>query len=171
MEDLDLNSQAKGFPQLGSYQEFLQAEQNLFDKANWTEENTHIFCDVVVEQIRAGNCLNGTMSGRGYKEMRRKKPKCKKFMYGVSTYVDQLGEMFHGVTVDGSTSCIPGQGTFDPEERADEEGEDADGEGFVNSPMSSNSRKRTSSSTSTASSPLKKSKSPMLKMFRGCLKS
>ena len=91
-------------------------------------------------------------------------------MYGVPTYVDQLGEMFHGVTVDGSTSCTPGQGSIDPEECADEEGEDADGEGFVNSPMSSNTRKRASSSTSIATSPPKKSKSPMLKMFQGLLK-
>ena len=102
--------------------------------------------------------------------MFQKKPECKKFMYGVPTYVDQLGEMFHGVTVDGSTSCIPGQESIDPEECADEEGEDADGEGFVNSPMSSNTRKRASSSTSIATSPPKKSKSPMLKMFQGLLK-
>jgi len=101
----------------------------------------------------------------------QKKPECKKFMYGVPTYVDQLGEMFHGVTVDGSTSCIPGQESIDPEECVDEEGEDADGEGFMNSPMSSNSRKRASNSTSTATSPPKESKSPMLTMFQGCLKS
>jgi hypothetical protein len=37
-----------------------------FDKANWNEENTQIFCDLCVDQIRAGNCLNGTMTTRGY---------------------------------------------------------------------------------------------------------
>ncbi|XP_012704638.1 uncharacterized protein LOC105915206 [Setaria italica] len=37
------------------------------DKAQWTEPNTHLLCDLWVEQIRAGNCHKGTMSGRGYK--------------------------------------------------------------------------------------------------------
>ncbi|KAG8060776.1 hypothetical protein GUJ93_ZPchr0002g25019 [Zizania palustris] len=176
--------------QAGSFEEEdeagseINSQTNLYDKANWSEENTHIFCELAVEQIREGNCLNGTMSGRGYNAMRqgrrpdgtiiasaawwkretKKKPECKKFMYGVPTYVEQLGEMFHGVTVDGSTSYIPGEGVY-----GDENGEDGDGEGFVGSPMSNDSRKRESSTTDTTSSPPKKSKSPMLKMFQRLL--
>ena len=42
-----------------------------YDKASWTEENTHIYCDLAVEQIRAGNCLHGIMSRRGYNMMRQ----------------------------------------------------------------------------------------------------
>ncbi|KAG8100662.1 hypothetical protein GUJ93_ZPchr0013g37540 [Zizania palustris] len=129
--------------QAGSFEEEdeagseINSQTNLYDKANWSEENTHIFCELVVEQIRAGNCLNGTMSGRGYNAMRQ---------------------------VDGSTSYIPGEGVY-----GDENGEDGDGEVFVGSPMSNDSRKRASSTTNTASSPPKKSKSPMLKMFQGLL--
>lgn len=35
-------------------------------KANWSEPNTKVFCELWVEQIRAGNCCKGTMSRRGY---------------------------------------------------------------------------------------------------------
>ena len=90
-------------------------------------------------------------------------------MHGVPTYVEQLAEMFHGVIVDGSSSCIPGSSHQQEEVLADEEGEDQEGEGFVHSPLSSNSRKRTTSTADTAASPAKKSKSPMMKMFQGII--
>ena len=90
-------------------------------------------------------------------------------MHGVPTYVEQLTEMFHGVIVDGSSSCIPGSSHQQEEVLADEEGEDQEGEGFVHSPLSSNSRKRTTSTADTAASPAKKSKSPMMKMFQGLI--
>lgn len=35
-------------------------------KANWSEPNTKVFCELWVEQIRARNCCKGTMSRRGY---------------------------------------------------------------------------------------------------------
>lgn len=38
----------------------------LVDKANWNEENTHIFYELCVEQVRAGNCVSGTTTTRGY---------------------------------------------------------------------------------------------------------
>ena len=90
-------------------------------------------------------------------------------MHGVPTYVEQLTEMFHGVIVDGSSSCIPGSSHQQEEVLADEEGEDQEGEGFVHSPLSSNSRKRTTSTADTDASPAKKSKSPMMKMFQGII--
>jgi len=90
-------------------------------------------------------------------------------MHGVPTYVEQLAEMFHGVIVDGSSSCIPGSSHQQEEVLADEEGEDQEGEGFVHSPLSSNSRKRTTSTADTSASPAKKSKSPMMKMFQGLI--
>jgi len=90
-------------------------------------------------------------------------------MHGVPTYVEQFAEMFHGVIVDGSSSCIPGSSHQQEEVLADEEGEDQEGEGFVHSPLSSNSRKRTTSIVDTDASPAKKSKSPMMKMFQGLI--
>nr|XP_034592111.1 uncharacterized protein LOC117853942 [Setaria viridis] len=37
------------------------------DKAQWSEPNTHVLCELWVEQIRGGNCHKGTMSTRGFK--------------------------------------------------------------------------------------------------------
>lgn len=38
-----------------------------FDKANWTDPyNNTTFCDLCVEQIKAGNRVNGFMTTRGY---------------------------------------------------------------------------------------------------------
>lgn len=56
-------------------EQYRAPEDNLskeFDKANWTEENTRILCDLAVEQIREGNCPNGTMKTAGYKAMAQK---------------------------------------------------------------------------------------------------
>ena len=36
-----------------------------FHKANWSEQNTFVLCDLCVEQIRSGNCNNGTMKEEG----------------------------------------------------------------------------------------------------------
>ena len=74
--------------------------------------------------------------------------------------------MFKGVVVDGSTSCIPMQfsalGYEQPWEAGAMAGTDTDG--FENSPMSSSSRMRGSTSTTTSGeSPSKKKKEPLLK--------
>ncbi|RLN13649.1 hypothetical protein C2845_PM09G17420 [Panicum miliaceum] len=81
------------------------------------------------------------------------------------------------MAVDGSSAYFPGDG--DEDEDGGEEGfvqPGAEGfvqpnEGFENSPMSTNNRKRGSSTAeqSTASSPGKKSKSPVGKLMRGLL--
>ncbi|KAG8092754.1 hypothetical protein GUJ93_ZPchr0012g20844 [Zizania palustris] len=79
-----------------------------------------------------------------------KKPECKKFMYGVPTYLELLAHDSEG-------------------QYRDDHDEDADGEGFVGSLMSSYSRKRARSTTDTTISPLKKNNSLMLNMFQGHL--
>jgi len=81
--------------------------------------------------------------------------------------------MFEGVVVDGSTSCIPmqfsTQGYEQPWEAGAMAGTNTDG--FENSPLSSSSRKRGSTSTATSGeSPSKKKKEPLLKtMFTGII--
>lgn len=91
----------------------------------------------------------------------------------VPTYVPQLIEMFRGVAVDGLAACIPGSSPqiLDDEEAGldVEEGGEQEEEEFVGSPASSSSCKRTSSTVDTASSPNKKRKSPLMKMFQGLL--
>ncbi|KAL5205646.1 hypothetical protein ABZP36_033855 [Zizania latifolia] len=113
-----------------------------------------------------------------------KRPECKKFRKFIPTYIDFLQEMYQGWTVDGQSSCILGE-TLDGDEDADgeEEGDQSDEDMRVNnSPMSFNSRKRGShSTTSTANSPskkhkntaamspAKKHKNPMLKAMKGLI--
>lgn len=77
--------------------------------------------------------------------------------------------MFHGVIVDGISSCIPGG----DDEYGDGNGdEDMDPDTPLNShtsddPNSSGSRKRSNSTMDTHSSPRKKAKSPMMKVLQG----
>lgn len=42
-----------------------------YDKACWNEVNTHIYCELYVDEIKLGNCPGGTMSNRGYKNIQR----------------------------------------------------------------------------------------------------
>uniref|UniRef100_A0A0A9E826 Myb/SANT-like domain-containing protein n=1 Tax=Arundo donax TaxID=35708 RepID=A0A0A9E826_ARUDO len=43
-----------------------------YDKANWSSENTFVFCDICCEEIRAGNISKGFMTNRGYKNIAEK---------------------------------------------------------------------------------------------------
>jgi len=68
--------------------------------------------------------------------------------------------MFHGVAIDGSTSFVPrGSVTVDEEEEEEEPPEDLD----VQTLVSITSNKRASSTSTTGSSPSKKSKSPAVR--------
>jgi hypothetical protein len=83
--------------------------------------------------------------------------------------MEHLAEMFHGIVVDGSSSCIPRSDNRQSEEVYEEEGDDRDGEAFLNSTPTSSSRKRASSTTDTATSPPKKGKSSMIKVLEGII--
>ncbi|XP_039787484.1 uncharacterized protein LOC120653863 [Panicum virgatum] len=124
----------------------------------------------------------------------------KKFQFGNPEYLDMLIELYQGVAVDGSTAYFPGdeedEGLVQPAGDEDAAGEGfvqppggcfsgdegfvqlpggrfSGDDGFENSPMSTSSRKRGTSScdNSTATSPCKKSKSPVVKLMRGLLTS
>jgi hypothetical protein len=89
-----------------------------------------------------------------YKYFFQGRPNLKKFRHGNPEYLPLLHEMYHEVAVDGSSAYVPGT-EEDFETNNDDELDD------VPSPMSTNTRKRGSSSTdlrSTATSPSKKSK-------------
>ncbi|KAK8462625.1 hypothetical protein SEVIR_1G238300v4 [Setaria viridis] len=81
--------------------------------------------------------------------------------------------MFKGHLVDGASSVIPGSSTQEKGDEevdlGDDEAEELQEEEFLASPLSSGSRNRTNSTASTATSPNKKSKRPMVKMFQGLL--
>ena len=91
----------------------------------------------------------------------------------VPTHVGYLEEMFKEIIVDGQAAVIPGSSTqhkrVEGEDLGDQEGEEQEEGEFLTSPMSSSSRKRTNSTVSTGTSPSKKSKSPMVKVFQGLL--
>jgi len=86
----------------------------------------------------------------------------------VPTYVGYLEEMFKGIIVDGQAAVIPGSSTqhkrVEEEDLGDQEGEEQEEDEFLASLMSSSSR-----TVSTGTSPSKKSKSPMVKVFQGLL--
>jgi hypothetical protein len=91
-----------------------------------------------------------------------------------TAYIDFLREMYQAWTVDGRSSCIPGlnaDGDGDGDADGDEEGEEADQAAHdLSSPMSTSTRKRGSSSTtSTANSPSKKQKNPMHNYMKGLI--
>ena len=67
--------------------------------------------------------------------------------------MDQLDQMFHDVAVDGSTSFVAGESVTVDEEEEEEVAEDPD----VHTPVSITSHKRASSTSTTGSSPCKKS--------------
>jgi hypothetical protein len=84
--------------------------------------------------------------------------------------MDHLAEMFHGIVVDGSSSCIPGDAHGHQQEVCDEkQGEDESRERFLNSSTPSSGHKRCSSTTDIASSPPKTPKPTMSKMFEGLI--
>jgi hypothetical protein len=83
----------------------------------------------------------------------------KKLKFGPQENLDQLEQMFEHTTVDGSSSCIPG-------ENMDAAGEGDDVDGNDATPNSTSNKKRPSSSSTCVTSPLKKGKSPMVKIMR-----
>ncbi|RLM91925.1 uncharacterized protein C2845_PM08G11150 [Panicum miliaceum] len=108
------------------------------------------------------------------------KPECKKFMHGIPDYIDYLAEMYQGTAVDEQSSCIPGHGIEDEDNELPDDDQVppaqkdlGDDEHLVgdtsNSPMSTGSRKRGSSTTDTATSPNKKGESPMISVFKGLI--
>jgi hypothetical protein len=83
--------------------------------------------------------------------------------------MEHLAEMFHGIVVDGYSSCIPRSDSRQSEEVYEEEGDDGDGEGFINSTPTNSSHKRVSSTTDAATSPPKKGKISMTKLLEGII--
>ena len=43
--------------------------QHETSRANWTSENTHIFCDIYCMQLDLGQCVRGSMSKWGWKDV------------------------------------------------------------------------------------------------------
>ncbi|WVZ69576.1 hypothetical protein U9M48_018344, partial [Paspalum notatum var. saurae] len=174
-----------------------------YDTAKWSSKNTAIFCDLCVEEMRAGNKNNGFLTSRAYKNiveqywlrtgLRHSRQQLKnrwqqlKRLYGFWLSVNKKtgnGSIFEDdnfwethtkgntelqnlkfapsppnglITVDGSTSCIPGEETI-------EEDEDEDNDG---TPMKNTIKKGGNNTSSCAISPRKRSRMPMPKIMKG----
>lgn len=100
--------------------------------------------------------------------MLQKKPYLKRLQFGPPANEDLLDELFRGITVDGSTAFVPGD-DYGENQGHDEGAEDE--EEFEATPTSRSSQrsqkgKRSLSTSSTLTSPVKKSKSPMVKICK-----
>lgn len=81
----------------------------------------------------------------------------------------ELEQMFAGNTVDGTTGYVPGQDFYEDYEMEDDEVEEDDDQEPVGTPTTTSSRKSkrsTGATTSTCDSPVKKSKSPMVRYMK-----
>ncbi|KAG8065682.1 hypothetical protein GUJ93_ZPchr0004g39919 [Zizania palustris] len=150
----------------------------LLNRAQWNDVNNACLLELCIEQRASGMYNGAQMTGEGYQAVvdgllgRRglvysrgqKKPYLKKLQCGPPANEDLLDQLFRGYTVDGSTTFVPGDDHYQEEEEQVEEDQAT--------PTSSNNqwnRKNkisSSGTTSTCSSPLKKSKSPMVKIVK-----
>lgn len=76
-----------------------------------------------------------------------------------------LEQIFQGVAVDGTTAYVPGQASRHDDEEDYEDNDEVQEVFQEDSPNTSGSQKRSSSSRTTATSPRKKSKSPIVRIF------
>ncbi|CAN6362276.1 unnamed protein product [Urochloa humidicola] len=202
-------------------QELDASSHNLFDKADWTNSaNNTAFCELCVEEIKAGNSSKGHLTNRAYTNIAAKfeertglrhsklqlknrwdalrrmysfwlsinketglgrrrgtvqadddwwekntkgHGEWKKLRFGPPENLDELEVMFQNIAVDGSSSCIPGEQMTNTYEGDDSE----DGDVGDGSPVSTHTGKRAGSTTTTATSPKKRTKSPMVKVMKG----
>ncbi|CAN6201170.1 unnamed protein product [Urochloa humidicola] len=86
----------------------------------------------------------------------------RKLRHGPPENLDELEVMFQNIAVDGSSSCIPGEQMTEGYE-----GDNGDGDVGDGSPITTPTAKRTNSTCTTATSPRKKTKSPMVKVMKG----
>jgi hypothetical protein len=88
----------------------------------------------------------------------------KQLRYDPPSYLEHLQDIFEGVAVDGTSSYVPGQ----PEQHDAEEDDGPHHFDFPTdeTPRSTGSNKRGSSTSTTGASPSKKSKSVYFNMFR-----
>ncbi|RLN21960.1 hypothetical protein C2845_PM07G15110 [Panicum miliaceum] len=95
-----------------------------------------------------------------------KKPYLKKLQWGPPTNEDLLDQLFRGYTVDGSTSFVPGDDYCENLEQEEEEEFQATPTSSTTQMNKSNKRSFSSTTRSTCTSPVKKSKSPMVKILK-----
>uniref|UniRef100_A0A8R7UPM7 Myb/SANT-like domain-containing protein n=1 Tax=Triticum urartu TaxID=4572 RepID=A0A8R7UPM7_TRIUA len=135
-------------------------------------KNTHSFWRYMQVHTGLGRKPDGTIDADSefWITHTEKKPYLRKLQWGPPTNEELLDRLFRGYTVDGSTTFVPGD-DYGQNQGQDDPGAEEEEEGFQGTPTStSNQRsqrgKRSLSTSSTLTSPLKKSKSPMVKIVK-----
>ncbi|CAN6163046.1 unnamed protein product [Urochloa humidicola] len=128
-------------------------------------KSTHSFWRYLQAHTGLGRKDDGTIDADSefWKTHTEKKPYLKKLQWGPPANEDLLDLLFRGSIVDGSTAFAPGDDYGENQGQEEEE--------FQTTPGSTNNQrsqkvKRSLSTSSTLTSPLKKSKSPMLKVVK-----
>ncbi|CAN6173248.1 unnamed protein product [Urochloa humidicola] len=128
-------------------------------------KSTHSFWRYLQAHTGLGRKDDGTIDADSefWKTHTEKKPYLKKLQWGPPANEDLLDLLFRGSIVDGSTAYAPGDDYGENQGQEEEE--------FQTTPGSTNNQrsqkvKRSLSTSSTLTSPLKKSKSPMLKVVK-----
>ncbi|KXG36389.2 hypothetical protein SORBI_3002G325700, partial [Sorghum bicolor] len=133
-------------------------------------KNTHSFWRYLQTHTGLGRKPDGTIDAESdfWTTHTEKKPYLKRLQWGPPGNEDLLDELFRGFTVDGSTAFAPGDdyGQNQEEDAGAEEEEE-----FQTTPTSRSSQrnqrgKRSLSTSSTLTSPVKKSKNPMVKFVK-----
>ncbi|CAL4917899.1 unnamed protein product [Urochloa decumbens] len=134
--------------------------------------STYSFWRFLQKHTGLGRKPNGSIDADSdfWKRSTKNKPWLNKLKNGLPPpNLEELEEMFSGTTVDGSTGYVAGQDFYeDADMEQDEDGEDLEHEP-VGSPTTTSSRKSKRSNaatTSTCDSPVKKSKSPMVRYMK-----
>ncbi|CAL5059653.1 unnamed protein product [Urochloa decumbens] len=95
-----------------------------------------------------------------------KKPYLKKLLYGPPANLELLEQLWRGLTVDGSTAFVPGDDYGENEGRDVEAVDEDEFEATPRNTSNQKSKRAFASTQSTLSSPVKKSKSPMVKIVK-----
>ncbi|KXG33879.1 hypothetical protein SORBI_3003G385600 [Sorghum bicolor] len=134
--------------------------------------NTHAFWRYLQVHTGLGRKPDGSIDADHdfWQTHTEKKPYLKKLLTSPPGNEDLLDELFRGYTVDGTTAFVPG------DDYGDNEGQDAgtenEEEGFEGTPTTRSSQRSQkgkrafSSTTSTLTSPVKRTKSPMVKIVK-----
>ncbi|CAN6195718.1 unnamed protein product [Urochloa humidicola] len=197
----------------------LQGNKSSKCKADWSLENTQLFCNIWCHQMDINNVVGNALTKTGWKELTNRyyaatgllhtreqfmshfrklrgqwqfanklrndsglgrneapdhwwKANTKghsdwaKMRNGLPDYLPQLDRMFEGHVVDGSTSFVAGESTpinCDSSDDVEADEQDDQVTPLSNSTPKSSGSKRANSTSTTASSPHKRSKSPAVR--------
>ncbi|CAL4918055.1 unnamed protein product [Urochloa decumbens] len=131
-------------------------------------KNTHSFYRYLQAHTGLGRNPDGSVDADSdfWMTHTEKKPYLKKLLYGPPANLELLEQLWRGLTVDGSTAFVPGDDYGENEGRDVEAADEDEFEATPRNTSNQKSKRPFASTQSTLSSPVKKSKSPMVKIVK-----